>query len=37
MGARMDLIAGDVSEILLAISLDDLAAFDDRARFERPS
>ncbi len=34
MGARMDLIAGDVREILLVISLDDLDAFDDRARFD---
>lgn len=34
MGARMDLIAGDVREILLVISLDDLGAFDDRSRFD---
>ncbi len=33
MGARMDLIAGDVQEILLVISVDDLAALDDRRRF----
>ncbi len=29
----MDLIAGEVPDILLVISLDDLAAFDDRRRF----
>jgi hypothetical protein len=34
MGARMDLIAGDAHEILLVIGLDDLAAFDDDARFD---
>jgi hypothetical protein len=34
MGARMDLIAGDLREILLAIGLDDLEALDDQARFE---
>ena len=34
MGARMDLIAGDAHEILLVIGLDDLAAFDDEARFD---
>lgn len=34
MGARMDLIAGDVQEILLVIGLDDLAALDDHARFD---
>jgi hypothetical protein len=34
VGARMDLIAGDVQDILLVISLDDLAAFDDRTRFD---
>ncbi len=33
MGASMDLVAGDVREILLVIGLDDLAAFDDRSRF----
>jgi hypothetical protein len=33
MGARMDLIAGDVHEILLVIGLDDLTALDDQARF----
>ncbi len=29
----MDLVAGDASEILLAIATDDLAALDDRGRF----
>jgi hypothetical protein len=29
----MDLVAGDSREILLAVAMDDLAAFDDRARF----
>src|SRR5438874_2666854 len=29
----MDLVAGDSREILLAVAVDDLAAFDDRARF----
>jgi hypothetical protein len=29
----MDLVAGDTKEILLALSLDDLEAFDDRRRF----
>ena len=33
MAASMDLVAGDVREILLVIGLDDLAAFDDRSRF----
>ncbi len=33
MAAGMDLIAGDVREILLVISLEDLDAFDDRGRF----
>ena len=28
----MDLVAGDSREILLAIAMDDLASFDDRAR-----
>jgi hypothetical protein len=31
--ARLELVAGDASDILMAIGLDDLAAFDDRARF----
>jgi hypothetical protein len=30
----MDLVAGDAREILLAISIDDLGAFDDRSRFD---
>jgi hypothetical protein len=34
MSARMDLIAGDVREILLVIALDDQAAFDDHTRFD---
>jgi len=29
----MDLVAGDASEILMVIGLEDLAAFDDRRRF----
>src|SRR5690348_1372265 len=29
----MDLVAGDSREILLAVAVDDLASFDDRARF----
>jgi len=33
MGLVMDLVAGDSREILLAIAVDDLASFDDRARF----
>jgi hypothetical protein len=34
MGALMDLVAGPEREILLAISVDDWAGFDDRARFD---
>jgi hypothetical protein len=34
MGALMDLVAGNAREILLAISIDDWAAFDDRTRFD---
>ena len=34
MGALMDLVAGGEREILLAISVDDWAAFDDRSRFD---
>jgi hypothetical protein len=34
MGALMDLVAGNAREILLAISIDDLGAFDDRSRFD---
>jgi hypothetical protein len=30
----MDLVAGDAREILLAIAIDDWAAFDDRSRFD---
>jgi len=33
MGALMDLIAGDSREIILAVAVDDWAAFDDRSRF----
>ena len=33
MGLVMDLVAGESREILLAVAVDDLAAFDDRARF----
>jgi hypothetical protein len=33
MGLVMNLVAGDTREILLAVAVDDLAAFDDRARF----
>ena len=34
MSRLMDLVAGDAPAILLAIGLDDLAALDDRARFQ---
>jgi hypothetical protein len=34
MGALMDLVAGNAREILLAVSIDDWAAFDDRTRFD---
>ena len=34
MGALMDLVAGDAREILLAMSVDDWASFDDRTRFD---
>jgi hypothetical protein len=34
MGALMDLVAGNAREILLAISIDDWAGFDDRTRFD---
>lgn len=34
MAALMDLVAGDAREILLAISVDDWAGFDDRSRFD---
>jgi hypothetical protein len=33
MGLVMDLVAGDSREILLAVAVDDLARFDDTARF----
>jgi hypothetical protein len=33
MSALMDLVAGDEREILLAITVEDWAGFDDRARF----
>jgi hypothetical protein len=33
MSLVMDLVAGDSREILLAVAVDDLARFDDRARF----
>ena len=33
MGLVMDLVAGDSREILLVVAVDDLAAFDDPARF----
>jgi len=33
MGSLMDLVAGDVRDIVLALSIDDLAAFDDSDRF----
>jgi len=34
MGALMDLVAGDTREILLVLSVEDLAAFDDQRRFD---
>ncbi len=33
MSSLMDLVAGDARDIVLALSVDDLAAFDDRDRF----
>jgi hypothetical protein len=33
MGSLMDLVAGDARDIVLALAIDDLAAFDDRDRF----
>jgi len=33
MGLVMDLVAGDSREILLAVAVDDLVAFEDRSRF----
>jgi hypothetical protein len=34
MGSLMDLVAGSEREILLAISVEDWAGFDDQARFD---
>jgi hypothetical protein len=34
MSSLMDLVAGEPREIILALSVDDLAAFDDPDRFE---
>jgi len=34
MGSLMDLVAGSEREILLAISVEDWASFDDRTRFD---
>ena len=34
MAALMDLVAGDAREILLVLSVDDTAAFDDGSRFD---
>jgi hypothetical protein len=34
MGSLMDLVAGSEREILLAISVEDWAGFDDRGRFD---
>jgi hypothetical protein len=33
MGSLMDLVAGDARDIVLALAIDDLAAFDDADRF----
>jgi hypothetical protein len=33
MGSLMDLVAGDARDIVLALAIDDIAAFDDRDRF----
>jgi len=33
MGSLMDLVAGDARDIVLALSVDDVAAFDDSDRF----
>jgi hypothetical protein len=33
MGSLMDLVAGDARDIVLALSIDDLEAFDDADRF----
>src|SRR5258708_27849995 len=34
MGALMERVGGDAREILLAITVEDWAGFDDRARFD---
>ncbi len=34
MGSLMDLVAGDARDIVLALSIDDVAAFDDPDRFD---
>ena len=34
MGSLMDLVAGDARDVVLALSIDDVAAFDDADRFE---
>jgi hypothetical protein len=33
MGSLMDLVAGEARDIVLALSIDDVTAFDDRDRF----
>jgi hypothetical protein len=33
MGSLMDLVAGDLRDILLALAVDDIAGFDDEDRF----
>ncbi len=33
MGSLMDLVAGDARDIVLALAIDDVTAFDDRDRF----
>jgi hypothetical protein len=33
MSSLMDLVAGDARDVVLALSVDDVAAFDDRDRF----
>jgi hypothetical protein len=33
MGSLMDLVAGDLRDILLVLTIDDIAAFDDEDRF----
>ncbi len=34
MGSLMDLVAGDARDVVLTLSIDDVAAFDDPARFD---